>query len=228
MLARVSTVAMIVLMLVGGVVAALGATAGISSMAAPLDRASALQSRSYDVVHGELRKHEVWRDVEWRIAGVDAAPMTAERDDALAKRAGHQVIGLVHDDELIALELPGGDRILRSEVGWASVVTTGVYVFLALLVAVTLLGLLAGLLGDRLSRTPVWVRGVVATTPFVLAGVVRGHLRSGEMVKADLVVVLPLVLLAVACFTVVPRWYAAARTYAHEDPFAHDDPVAHP
>lgn len=188
------------------------ATWGIAFMAGPLERAQALESRAYTSVHGPLER----AGGQWRIEGVDAAAMPADGRE-LHDLVGEEVIGLVHGGELIALELPEGERVVHGRAGWAPVWTMAALVLLALVGAVVALGLLGGRLTHRL---PWWARGALASAPFVLAGVVVGHLRSDQMVKVDVVVVLPLVALVLLACAAGPQWYAAGRALAAQDPLA--------
>lgn len=185
-------------------------TWGIAFMAEPPERAEALEARAYTSVHGPLER----AGAHWRLEGVDAAAMPADGRE-LHDLVGEEVIGLVHDGDLVAFELAEGQRVVHGRSGWAPVWTMAALVLLALTGAVVSLGLLTRRLARRM---PWWARGALACAPFVLAGVVIGHLRSDEMFKVDLVVVLPLVALVLLGCAAGPRWYAAGRALAAQDP----------
>lgn len=185
-------------------------TWGIAFMAEPPERADALEARAYTSVHGPLER----AGSQWRLEGVDSDAMPADAA-VLRKLVGQEVIGLVHGGELVALELPEGQRVVHARAGWAPVWTMAALVLLALAGAVVALGLVAGRV---LHRLPWWAGGALACAPFVLAGVVIGHLRSDQMIKVDVVVVLPLVALVLLGCAAGPRWYAAGRALAAQDP----------
>lgn len=209
---RAGAALMTVGVLLIGLLCALFATWGIAFMAEPPERDQALEARAYTSVHGPLERD----GSRWHLDGVDAEAMPSDAA-ALRELVGEEVIGLVHDNQLVALELPEGERVVHGQSGWAPVWTMAALVLLALVGAVVSLGVLAGRLTQRLSW---WARGAIACAPFVLAGVVVGHLRSDQMLKVDVAVLVPMLVLLVVGCAAGPRWVAATRELAVHDPLA--------